>query len=379
MLEHSTVLENVRLPQYLKNNQSQKSAEKILKELKIIDLADQKVKYLSGGQKQRVAIARELMKNPQVIIADEPTSALDEKTSKATMDLLRAIAKNRTVIVVTHDTTLMEEQDAVYALDKGVLVSGPKINAVKVPKINTEKEHRLSLKNAFNVAKGSIKSKYSRFAVSVLTLVTASVLLLSAISGAVGSSSQDEFDKLRETYGEALNDIGIYNSFFDAAAADGAERDQPSASVQQDISGLYDQYAKDERVSFVAYLQAFDNIRITLDDKEHPIKSSGSVPSINQLVAGKMPMGDENEVVVPESMVKQWGISPEEAVGKTIKFDGAIMDWTEGNPVSKEITSTAEIVGVMDTTIKYDYAGQMTEYTVDDAFLFSKAALSEMQ
>ena len=111
LLEDLSVLENVLLPQYLKDNQNQKNAEKILKELEIFNLAQQKVKYLSGGQKQRVAIARELMKNPQVIIADEPTSALDEKTSKITMDILKTISKNRTVIIVTHDTSLIGHKE----------------------------------------------------------------------------------------------------------------------------------------------------------------------------------------------------------------------------------------------------------------------------
>ena len=116
LLEDLSVLENVLLPQYLKNEQNQKDADKVLKELEIVDLAHQKVKNLSGGQKQRVAIARELMKNPQVIIADEPTSALDEKTSKTTMDILKAISKKRTVIIVTHDTNLIDSKSNIIRL-----------------------------------------------------------------------------------------------------------------------------------------------------------------------------------------------------------------------------------------------------------------------
>lgn len=66
LLEDLTVLENVMLPQYLKPRQDKKAVMKVLRELKISELADQKVDKLSGGQKQRVAIARELIKNPQV-------------------------------------------------------------------------------------------------------------------------------------------------------------------------------------------------------------------------------------------------------------------------------------------------------------------------
>ncbi|WP_313894644.1 ABC transporter ATP-binding protein [Psychrobacillus sp.] len=138
LLEELTVLENVLLPQYLKDGPKNKHAEKTLKELRIYDIAGQKVKSLSGGQKQRVAIARELMKNPQVIIADEPTSALDEKSSKITMDILREISKKRTVIIVTHDTSLIRDKDNVFELDKGELISGTGNSLAQTPVANMQ-------------------------------------------------------------------------------------------------------------------------------------------------------------------------------------------------------------------------------------------------
>ena len=281
LLEDSTVFENVLLPQYLKNNHNEKNAEMALKDLKIFNIANQKVKYLSGGQKQRVAIARELMKNPQVIIADEPTSALDKNTSKTIMDALRVLAKTRTVVVVTHDTSFIKPKDHVIELDKGELVSKPEITFNKMHEIKIQNKQRFSVKNAFTLTKSNIKNKFGQFTIATLTLVIASILLLTTISGSISGSSQGEFDKLIETYGESLTDIGLYNSFMDASGTDGKENNKPSGNVNQDISGLYDLYAKDDRVSFIAYLQAFNDIKITVDGKEHQIKSSGSAPTIN--------------------------------------------------------------------------------------------------
>lgn len=378
MLENSTVLENVLLPIYLKNNGSPQKAKSFLKELKILDIASQKVKYLSGGQKQRVAIARELMKNPQVIIADEPTSALDQRASKTIMDILRVLSKTRTVIVVTHDTSFISEKDNVFELDKGELVSKPQEKSSKSLQIKMQNSYKLSVRNAFHISKTNIKSKFGHFIVSSLALMLASVLLLTIASGAVLGSGQDEFDKLVETYGDSLTDIGLYSGFTDAGGTDGEESGKPSGEVNQDISGLYDLYAKDSRVSFITYVQAFDEIKIVADEKEYQITSSGSTPTINKLVAGEMPMGDTNQVVVPESFVKLLGISVDEAIGKEINFNGSVFDWTSGQPIAKQTQVNAKIVGIMDTTMKYEYAGQITEYTVDDGFFFSKKALSEM-
>ncbi|MEG2111025.1 MAG: ATP-binding cassette domain-containing protein [Anaerovoracaceae bacterium] len=378
LLENSTVLENVLLPSNLKSNSSPQKVKGILKELKILDIGDQKVKYISGGQKQRAAIARELMKNPQVIIADEPTSALDQRASKTIMDILRVLSKTRTVIVVTHDTSFISEKDNVFELDKGELILKPQEKSSKSSQMKMENSHKLSVGNAFHISKTNIKNKFGRFIVSSLALMLASVLLLTIVSGAVLGSSQGEFDKLVETYGDSLTDIGLYSGFTDAAGTDGNEGGKPGGEVNQDISGLYDLYSKDSRVDFITYVQPFDEIKVVVDGKEYQITSSGSTPTINKIVAGEMPMGDTNEVVVPESFVKLLGISVDEAIGKEIKFNGSVFDWTSGQPIAKQTNVNVRIVGIMDTTVKYDYAGQVTEYTVDDSFFFSKKALSEM-
>ncbi|MEG1566421.1 MAG: ATP-binding cassette domain-containing protein [Anaerovoracaceae bacterium] len=378
LLENSTVLENVLLPSNLKSNSSPQKVKGILKELKILDIGDQKVKYISGGQKQRAAIARELMKNPQVIIADEPTSALDQRASKTIMDILRVLSKTRTVIVVTHDTSFISEKDNVFELDKGELILKPQEKSSKSSQMKMENSHKLSVGNAFHISKTNIKNKFGRFIVSSLALMLASVLLLTIVSGAVLGSSQGEFDKLVETYGDSLTDIGLYSGFTDAAGTDGNEGGKPGGEVNQDITGLYDLYSKDSRVDFITYVQPFDEIKVVVDGKEYQITSSGSTPTINKIVAGEMPMGDTNEVVVPESFVKLLGISVDEAIGKEIKFNGSVFDWTSGQPIAKQTNVNVRIVGIMDTTVKYDYAGQVTEYTVDDSFFFSKKALSEM-
>lgn len=373
-----TVLENIMLPQYLKKEQDEKSVMKVLCELKISEFAKQKAGKLSGGQKQRVAIARELIKNPQVIIADEPTSALDEKSSKITMDILRSVSKIRTVIVVTHDTSLINPEDSIYELDKGELIVADDKTRTKQIKPIPQQAHKLSLANGYKVAGANIKSKWGRTVTTALSLLVAATLLLVTVSGTIMDSSKATFDELFETYGESILDISLVGSFMSASGTGGNEENEPNANVDQDIGGLYDKYKNDKRVSHIVSTQSFHDIKVDVDGKEYNVENSNTVPSVNKLTAGVMPMGDGNEVVVPNSFVKKLGLIDEEALGKTIDFKGALYNWTSGEPVVEKISTTAKIVGVVDTTVRYEYENEIQEYTVDDSFFFSKSALDDI-
>lgn len=379
LLEDLTVIENVMLPQYLKPNQDVKAVMRVLRELKISELANQKASKLSGGQKQRVAIARELIKNPQVIIADEPTSALDEKSAKTTMEILRDIAKSRTVIIVTHDTSLIDGKSKVYEFDKGELITVSNELPVKSDKPDTNKSHKLSFLSACKLSMGSIKSKIGRMTTTVLSMVIAATLLLVTVSGAIMDSSQSAFQELFDTYGESILDISVVGSFISAGGTDGNENDEPNANVDQNIDGLYDKYQKDERISHIVYTQAYNNIKVMVDGHEYSIDTSNSVPVVNELIAGKMPMGDGNEIVIPKSFLEKAGISAKEALAKIIDFKGTVYNWDSGEPVVMPVAINAKIVGVADNTVKYEMDGQMFEYSVDDAFFFSKPAIDEMR
>jgi ATP-binding cassette subfamily B protein len=77
---------------------------------------------LSGGEKQRVAIARAILKNPAILIFDEATSALDSKSEKAIQAELRAIAQNRTTLVIAHRLSTVVDADQILVMDKGQIV-----------------------------------------------------------------------------------------------------------------------------------------------------------------------------------------------------------------------------------------------------------------
>lgn len=112
LIPHQSILSNVELALTLSGIGKKERKERALKALKEVGLEEhvnKRPNQLSGGQMQRVAIARALVNNPEIILADEPTGALDTKTSKQVMEILKKIAKDKLVIMVTHNAELAEE------------------------------------------------------------------------------------------------------------------------------------------------------------------------------------------------------------------------------------------------------------------------------
>ena len=111
LIPHQTVLQNVELALTLSGVSKKERRKAAIAALEQVGLKDQlrkKPSQMSGGQMQRVAIARALVNNPDIILADEPTGALDTETSVQVMEILKQIAKDRLVIMVTHNPELAE-------------------------------------------------------------------------------------------------------------------------------------------------------------------------------------------------------------------------------------------------------------------------------
>ncbi len=111
LIPHQTILANVELALTISGVPKNKRKQKAIKALEQVGLAKQiykKPNQLSGGQMQRVAIARALVNDPDIVLADEPTGALDSDTSIQVMELLKEVAKDRLVVMVTHNPELAE-------------------------------------------------------------------------------------------------------------------------------------------------------------------------------------------------------------------------------------------------------------------------------
>ena len=125
ILNEFTVEDNIALALELQGKPKDKKAIKqLLDDVDLSSFAKRKPNTLSGGQKQRIAIARALIKHPEIIMADEPTGALDSNTGKQVFDTLKKLSKTKLVIVVSHDRDSAEEYgDRIIELKDGKILS----------------------------------------------------------------------------------------------------------------------------------------------------------------------------------------------------------------------------------------------------------------
>ena len=194
LINHISVLENVEMGMTLSGLNSKKRKKKALELLDKVGLKDhahKKPNQLSGGQMQRVAIARALANNPKIIMADEPTGALDTKTSIQIMNLIKEIAKDRLVIMVTHNPELANNYASrIIEFKDGNLVSDS--NPIKEDEIikNDIKIKRTSMNflTALNLSFNNIITKWGR------TLITAFASSIGIIGIALILSLSNGFD-----------------------------------------------------------------------------------------------------------------------------------------------------------------------------------------
>ena len=122
LINYMTALDNATVASTIPVNEAKEKAEKLLLEigLKKRELHHKPTK-LSGGQRQRVAIARAMMNDPKVLFADEPTASLDHENAFLVMDRLKEYSKDRLVLVITHDTSIIQDADMIVKIWDGAI------------------------------------------------------------------------------------------------------------------------------------------------------------------------------------------------------------------------------------------------------------------
>ena len=200
LIPHQSVLSNVELALTLSGVSKSERRQRAKEALEKVGLGDQLHKrpnQMSGGQMQRVAIARALVNDPDILLADEPTGALDSETSIQIMELIKEIAKDRLVIMVTHNPELAEKYSTrIVRLLDGKIVGdsdpfdpsaengGEKKPEVRKSTVNKGKKTSMSFLTALSLSKNNLMTKKGRtfltsFAGSIGIIGIALILSLS--------------------------------------------------------------------------------------------------------------------------------------------------------------------------------------------------------
>ena len=232
LIMHQSVLQNVEIALTLSGVSKAERKEKAVEALKRVGLEDhinKKPNQLSGGQMQRVAIARALVNDPEIILADEPTGALDSQTSIQIMDLLKEIADDKLVIMVTHNPELAHQySNRIIELKDGLILndSNP-CNESEEAKERETKKTSMGLKTALSLSLNNLLTKKSRtfmtaFAGSIGIIGISLILALSnGVNNMAKSLERDSLSDYPITFEKVSYDImGSLSKSFEESSSE---------------------------------------------------------------------------------------------------------------------------------------------------------------
>ena len=268
LIPHQTILANVELALTISGVSRKKRKQKAIEALKQVGLGDQlhkKPNQLSGGQMQRVAIARALVNNPDIVLADEPTGALDSDTSVQVMELLKEVAKDRLVVMVTHNPELAEKYATrIVKIRDGKICSDT--NPFKVEEKEMEKpKHKnlgktsMSFLTSLSLSFNNLRTKKGR---TILTAFAGSIgiigiaLILSLSNGVNNYIKSVERDTLSE-YPLQIQSSGVdLSSMLVNTNDNNAEEEKGDINVSKQISNMFSTIGSNDLKALKEYLES---------------------------------------------------------------------------------------------------------------------------
>ncbi len=271
LIPHQTVLANVELALTISGIGKAERRERAVKALEEVGLGNQlhkKPNQMSGGQMQRVAIARALVNDPDILLADEPTGALDSDTSVQVMDLLREVAKDRLVVMVTHNPELAEQ----YATRIVKLRDG-KIRSDSDPFLieegtQEEPQHKnmgkssMSFLTALSLSFNNLKTKKAR---TLLTSFAGSIgiigiALILSLSTGVNAYIQTVEEETLSEYPLQIQSTGFdFTSMMSDGSGAGTEEEEGEINVVQMVSNMFSTMDSNDLESLKTYLDSGDS------------------------------------------------------------------------------------------------------------------------
>ena len=291
LISHQSVLANVELALTVSGvpkKERRKRAVEALAKVGLAGLEKKRPNQLSGGQMQRVAIARALINDPEILLADEPTGALDTDTSEQVMDILREVAKERLVIMVTHNPELADkyatriirvrdglvtDDSAPYTEEEEALERKDAEEKEEKPSKKAKKAKKASMnyRTAFSLSLNNLMTKKAR---TILTSVAGSIgiigiaLILALSTGVNNYINQVQRDAL-SSYPIQLEaetaDIGALIQNLSSVGEEDGELDHELDAVYENTI-LYEMFnalnsmetSKNNLAAFKAYLEDID-------------------------------------------------------------------------------------------------------------------------
>ena len=268
LIPHQTVLSNVELALTISGvskAERRKRAKRALEQVGLGDQGHKKPNQMSGGQMQRVAIARALVNDPDILLADEPTGALDSETSIQVMNLLKEVAKDRLVVMVTHNpelayeyaTRIVELKDGVIRSDSNPFNVDNK--TLKVPQHKNMGKSSMSLKTSLSLSFNNLKTKKAR---TILTSFAGSIgiigiALILSLSNGINQYIQSIEEETLSEYPLQIQSTGFdITSMMDTQSSDDSTKEDGEVQVFQMLTNIFSRVGSNDLTSLKEYLDS---------------------------------------------------------------------------------------------------------------------------
>ena len=272
LIPHQTVLANVELALSISGIGKTERRQRAIKALEEVGLGEQlhkKPNQMSGGQMQRVAIARALVNDPDILLADEPTGALDSDTSVQVMDLLREVARDRLVVMVTHNPELAQEYATrIVNLRDGKIRSDTDPFVIdqeqeEPPQHKNMGKSSMSFLTALSLSFNNLRTKKAR---TLLTSFAGSIgiigiSLILALSTGVNDYIQNVEEETLSEYPLQIQSTGVdFSSMLSGDTAGGEEeKESGDINVIDMVTDMFSTMDSNDLESLKKYLDSGDS------------------------------------------------------------------------------------------------------------------------